>query len=95
MLPPVKLVREFKGPTVADLLRDEYVARLPGRVWSALRHIEDGDFAAADAALPGQFAPILAGPGERLRTRRRRLGWLLAAVGALAVAAAWALRGGS
>lgn len=84
-LPPVRLVREFKGPTVADLLRDEFAARLPGQAWSAMRGIEAGDFAAAEAALPGEFAPILPGPGGRARGRRWRL---LAAVAVLAFAAA-------
>jgi hypothetical protein len=57
------------------------VARLPGQVRSALRHIERGDFAAAERALPGEWAPVLPGPGRR----RRR--WLLpVAVLAAAVA---------
>ncbi len=84
-LPPVRLVREFKGPTVADLLRDEFAAQLPGRAWSALRRLEVGDFAAAEAALPGEFAPILPGPGGRSRRRRWRV---LAVVAVLAFAAA-------
>lgn len=91
--PPVRLVREFRGPTVADLLRDEFAAQLPGRAWSALRRIEAGEFAAAEASLPGVFAPILPGPGGR--SRRRRLRWLVAvAVVVLAVAAGAALLGG-
>lgn len=88
--PPVRLVREWKGPTVADLLRDEYAARLPGEVRSALRHLESGDFAAAEAQLPGEFAPIL--PGPALRRRRRTLRRWVAAVGAMALAAAVAAR---
>jgi hypothetical protein len=80
-LPGVRLHREFKGLTVLDLMRDELVARLPGQVRSALRHIERGDFAAAERALPGEWAPVLPGPGRR----RRR--WLLpVAVLAAAVA---------
>lgn len=92
-LPPVRLVREFKGPTVADLLRDEFAARLPGQAWSALRRIEDGDFAAAEAALPGEFAPILPGPGGRARGRRWRA-LILVAVLAFAAAAVVAALGG-
>ncbi len=83
--PAVRLVREWKGPTVDDLLRDEYVERLPGAVHSALRHLERGDLAAADRALPGRFPPILAGPGHA-RDRRRAV-LLLAIVAALAAIA--------
>src|SRR5689334_5651250 len=68
--PAVRLVREFKGLTVADLLRDELAARLPGQVRSALRHVERGDFEAAERALPGEFAPVLRGPGHFRRERR-------------------------
>jgi hypothetical protein len=59
--PAVRLVREFKGLTVADLLRDELVERLPGQVRSALHHAERGDWRAAEQALPGEFAPLLVG----------------------------------
>jgi len=86
--PAVRLCREWKGPTVADLLRDEIVDRLPGQVRSALRHIERGDFAAASDALPGSFAAVLQGPGHRRRSRRRRIVILLlvAAIVATAIA---------
>lgn len=86
--PAVRLCREWKGPTVADLLRDEIVERLPGQVRSALRHIERGDFQRAHDALPGTFAPVLQGPGHRRRGRRRRLVVLLlvAAIVATAIA---------
>ncbi|MBL8754964.1 MAG: hypothetical protein JNK15_16790 [Planctomycetes bacterium] len=67
--PRVKLVREWKGLTVADLLRDEIVERLPGQVRSALQHIDRGDYMAADRALPGDSSPILAGPGHRSEQR--------------------------
>lgn len=60
--PEVRLRREFKGLTVADLGRDEILARLPGQVRSALRHIERGELDAAERALPGHFAKVLAGP---------------------------------
>ena len=79
--PPVRLRREFKGLTVADLLRDEVVESLPGQVRSALAHIERGDLAAAERALPGHFATVLEGPGHR---RPRRVGWFVA-VGVAAV----------
>lgn len=91
--PPVRLLREWKGPTVADLLRDEFAARLPGEVRSALLHIESGDLAAADAQLPGGFAPILPGPSARRRPSRRRLVVVAAAL-ALAAAAAASFLGG-
>ncbi len=91
--PPVRLLREWKGPTVADLLRDEFAARLPGEVRSALQHIEAGDLAAADAELPGGFAPILPGPSARRRPPRRRA-FVVAAALALAALAAAAIRGG-
>jgi hypothetical protein len=82
--PVVRLRREFKGLTVADLQRDEIVERLPGQVRSALRHLQRGDEAAAERALPGEFAPVLAGPGHRPPGRRV----LAAAVVVLAMLAA-------
>lgn len=84
--PPVRLLREYKGPTVADLSRSAFVERLPGQVQSALEHIERGDFAAAERALPGRIATVLAGPGHRRRPRHRL--WIAVVVAlALAVAA--------
>lgn len=91
--PPVRLVREWKGPTVADLLRDEYAARLPGEVRSALRHLEAGELAAAEARLPGEFAAILPGPASRRRRRSARATFGVLIV-ALAAAAAAMARGG-
>ena len=91
--PAVRLVREFKGLTVADLLRDELAARLPGQVRSALRHIERADFAAAERALPGEFAPVLRGPGHFRRERRLWFAFVgLAAVLTAMVIAAWLAR---
>lgn len=84
--PPVRLHREFKGLTVADLQLEEVARRLPGQVWSALEHLERGDFAAAEHALPGQLANIIEGPGHG-RTPRAG-GWLPMALGAAALAAA-------
>lgn len=69
--PSVRLRREFKGLTVADLHRDEIASRLPGQARSALNHIEHGDLDAAERALPGQFAKMHVGPGHRRRYRWR------------------------
>lgn len=82
-MPQVRLRREFKGLTIADLHRDEIVARLPGQARSALEHLENGDLQAAEAALPGQFAPLLEGPGHARRSRY----WWFAVAAALAVVA--------
>lgn len=88
--PAVRLVREFKGLMVADVLRDELAARLPGQVRSALRHLECGDLAAADRALPGEFAPLLPGPGHHRRERRLLFAVVgLAAIVTAAAFAAW------
>lgn len=81
--PRVRLVREWKGLTVADLYRDELVERLPGQMRSALRHIEAGDFAAAERALPGDDTPVYAGPGHR-RPERRLLVLMVAMAAVLA-----------
>lgn len=69
--PAVRLRREFKGLTVADLHREEIARRLPGQARSALDHIENGELDAAERALPGQFAKVLEGPGHRRRHRYR------------------------
>ncbi|MBK8098570.1 MAG: hypothetical protein IPK26_15780 [Planctomycetes bacterium] len=70
--PAVRLRRELKLPTVADLIRDDdAVRRLPGQARSALRHVQIGNLAAAETALPGGFAAVLPGPGEQRRARRR------------------------
>lgn len=87
-LPPeVRLRREFKGLTVADLARADLAEQLPGQVRRALHHLQRGNFAAAEQALPGRFAPVLAGPGHR-RHRRR---FAVAVMTALAVVIAAAL----
>jgi hypothetical protein len=85
--PCIRLVREWKGLTVADLLRDEIVDRLPGQVRSALQNIERGDYAAADRAMPGDAAPILVGPGHRGEARW----WWVCLIGALAALLAFAV----
>lgn len=69
--PAIRLRREFKGLTVADLHREEIARRLPGQARSALEHIESGDLDAAERALPGHFARVLQGPGHRRRHRYR------------------------
>jgi hypothetical protein len=84
--PMIRLVREYKGPTVADLMRDDaLVAALPGRVRSVLQQLEHGDLAGADAAIDATRGRILSGPFAPRRWRRR---WLLAMLGAAVVAAA-------
>ncbi len=88
--PEVRLYREFKGLTVADLLRAEIAERLPGQVRRALHHLERGDLAAADEVLPGAFPPILAGPGSaRIARRRWRRLALVVAFVASASATLW------
>ena len=91
--PPVRLVREFKGLTVADLLRDEVVDRLPGQARAVLRHIERGDHAAAERALPGDFTAVLRWPA-RQRWRRRLLVTVVAVAAVLCAAAAALCFGG-
>jgi hypothetical protein len=90
-VPSVRLLREWKGLCAADLVRLDLVERLPGQVRSALEHIENGDFAAAERALPGEFAPLLPGPGSAGRSRRSP--WLVVgivvALGAAALLANW------
>lgn len=83
----MQLCREWKGLTVADLYRDEFVGRLPGQVSKALAHLERGDLAAADQALPETAAAVLAGPGHR----RYQYRLLAALVAVTAIAAATAL----
>lgn len=69
--PAVRLRREWKGLTVADLLRDEIVDRLPGQMRSVQQLLARGDVAAAERALPGEDGPVLlAGPGHRRRDHR-------------------------
>lgn len=80
----VRLRREFKGLTVADLVTDLALSeRLPGQVRSALERIEEGDLAAADQLLPGHFGNVLAGPGHR-KVRKSGLRWLLLSLAVLA-----------
>ena len=86
--PHVHLRREFKGLTVADLLRPEIVDRLPGQVRSVIHHLQRGDLQAAEQAMPGEFAPVLQGPGHG-RASQRLLGRSLFVGVVLAIALAW------
>jgi hypothetical protein len=88
--PPLRVTlrREFKGLTVADLLHHEIAERLPGRARSALQHLQRGDLRSAEQALPGEWAPLLQGPGHARRARRRLVLWLTAiTIGACAIVA--------
>jgi hypothetical protein len=87
--PHVHLRREFKGLTVADLLRPEIVDRLPGQVRSVIHHLQRGDLQAAERAMPGEFTSVLPGPGHGRAERRRRLRWMLAAALAVLGVAFW------
>jgi|JRYL01.1.fsa_nt_gb hypothetical protein len=87
----VRLHREFKGLTVADLVRIELVEQLPGTVHKAMRELQRGDLAAAEATLPGTFAPLLAGPGRARRQWRRVLAVLLVLVVVLLAGLAWSI----
>lgn len=86
--PHVHLRREFKGLTVADLLRPEIVDRLPGQVRSVIHHLQRGDLQAAEQAMPGDFAPVLRGPGHG-RLSRRLFGRSLFFGVVLSIAVAW------
>lgn len=63
----VRLVREYKGPTVRDLLAavEPPDAVLPGAVRGALRAIESGALERADAELEAAVGRLLPGPGAR------------------------------
>ncbi|MEM7205906.1 MAG: hypothetical protein AAF628_36970 [Planctomycetota bacterium] len=84
----VRLIREFKGPTVGDLLAAEPNALdlLPGVVRTMQDSVEAGDLAEAERRLGTALGLVLPGPGERRRRVRRVLRWGLA--GALLAAAA-------
>jgi hypothetical protein len=75
----VRLLREFKGLRVEDLLSDEQlVAALPGRVLRALEALDQGDLATADREMPGALHPVLPGPRPVRARGRHLLLWLVA-----------------
>lgn len=78
---PVRLVREYKGATVSDLLmRDEAVAnRLPGELRGVLDAVREGNLAAAEQALDSALGRVLCGPGAA--RSRRRAAWFWVVVG--------------
>lgn len=84
---PVRLVREFKGPTLDGLLdlEEHEVARLPQRLEEVLEAVEDGALAAADDALDRALAPLHRGPGHHRPGRlfRWMCIWFLVLLGAL------------
>ncbi len=83
--PPVRLVREYKGLTVADMMRDEIVDRLPSQARRMLHCVQRGDYEGAERALPGEFAAVLQGPrGARAAGWRFWL-WLLFTVALVAM----------
>lgn len=89
----LRLVREYKGPTVSAVLRaaPATLSRLPGRVCSVLDAIDRGDLAAADRRLDAALN-VLPGPGHARRASwRLLLPWLLAMWTLAAIATAVAL----
>jgi len=70
--PEVRLVREFKGPTVRGVLDlpDEAVDRMPAQLRRVLDAIQRGRVAEADDAMDGALGALHAGPGHRRRAGR-------------------------
>lgn len=68
---PVRLLREYKGPTVRDLLASPAAVLdlLPGRVRSVEEAVRAADLAAADAHMSRALGLLLPGPGHRRRRR--------------------------
>jgi hypothetical protein len=71
--PEVRLIREFKGPTVEDLLEEESVnsQKLPAQVRDVLHAIESGDYQTASSRLDESIGGLLRGPGFRRRSSDR------------------------
>lgn len=65
----VQLVREYKGPTVDQVLASSprVLDLLPGRVRSMQLSVDDGDLAGATHEMDGALGSLLAGPGHRRR----------------------------
>ena len=77
--PALRLVREYKGPTVSALLHASptTVSQLPGRVCNVLEAIVRGDLEGAERRLDAALN-VLRGPGSAPRSTLRILGpWLL------------------
>ena len=93
----MRLVREWKGPTVRDVLaaHDSAVEPLPGRVHAVAERVRAGDHAGAERRLDEALASLLPGPGSRAAPRRaRRVAWFalaLALLLALAAVLGWTL----
>jgi hypothetical protein len=96
--PPVRLVREWKGPTVRDVLaaQDATSERLPGRVHAVAERARAGDYAGAERRLDATLAALLPGPGARVRgpgAWRRPGPWVLLALAVVAaLVVAWLAR---
>lgn len=85
----VRLVREFKGPRVDEMLAaaPEVVDRLPGVVRTMHEAVLEGDLEVAEARLDEAVGSLLTGPGSERRRglsrrQRRALALLVAAVAA-------------
>lgn len=65
--PPVRLLREFKGPTVRRLSEAsaQAIDRLPGQLRSVARALRSGDLAAAEERLERALGSLVEGPGHR------------------------------
>ena len=63
----VRVVREFKGTTVDDLVEGSHSDRLPGQVRPVLKAIEAGDLEAANRRLDVAMGSLLRGPGYARR----------------------------
>jgi hypothetical protein len=108
--PRVRLLREFKGLTVGDLVRDgQLQEQLPGRVRSAAEHLSRGELAPAEQALPGSFGEgnpgtgsagpgtsgsVLEGPGHQRRRPAPWAAWVLLLAVAIAALAVYLLAQG-
>jgi hypothetical protein len=88
---PVKLVREFKGPSVRDLLHadPEELDLLPGRVRAMAMALEDEDLAEAERRIDRALGSILPGPTPTRGRRRRRPVWIAIVACVAAAATVW------
>ena len=90
-MPPVDLVREYKGPTVEQVLAaSEAVSDLlPGRVATMERAIETDDLKSADERIDQTLGLLLAGPGNRPVRRAWGSLWVWCGLAAAVVGAIW------